>query len=269
MVNPVILISGASSGLGRAAALHLLDRGYRVIGGGRRFPEPDLPFETLPLDVCDWNSVTRFVAAARDRAGRIDALVNCAGVLISGALEVMTSAEEERIINTNLYGTVQLCRAVLPLMRAQSSGRIVNISSIAGVIALPFHSMYCASKFAVEGLTECLRYEARPFNIHVSLLEPGDFFTPMTAHYEWGENAVHDRVYGEAARRAIAVMERDCRFASNLELFSSRLELILSSRRPKLRYTAGMPLQRVAAKLRGMLPDSWYEYAVSMAYKLR
>jgi len=268
MSAPVVLISGASSGLGRAAATHLARRGFRVIGGGRRFPKSELPFETLRLDVCDEESVSRFVATALERAGRIDALVNCAGISLSGAIEVMSNAEEQRIIDTNLLGTARLCRGVLPHLRAQRSGRVVNVSSIGGLIAFPFHTMYCASKFAVEGLTECLRFETRGFGIHVSLLEPGDFLTEMTEQYEWCDGAKGDGIYSEAMRRAIDVMQADCRSCSDLSPFSLRLESILRSRRPKLRYSVGLPIQRLATVLRHYMPDSWMEAILRGIYRL-
>jgi NAD(P)-dependent dehydrogenase (short-subunit alcohol dehydrogenase family) len=268
MQNPVVVISGASSGLGRAAATHLAARGYRVIGGGRRFPDPSLPFETHRLDVCDGQSVERFVARAVEQAGRIDALVNCAGISLSGALEVMSLDEAQRIFDTNLLGTVRMCREVLPLLRGQREGRIVNVSSLAGLIALPFQAAYTASKYAVEGLTECLRHETRPFGIHVSLLEPGDFLTGMTEHYEWSALANGDTVYAERARRAIAIMEADCRKSSDLAAFSLRLESILRSRRPRLRYSVGMPIQRFAAVLRRFIPDSWMEWIIRTTYRL-
>jgi NAD(P)-dependent dehydrogenase (short-subunit alcohol dehydrogenase family) len=268
MAASVVLISGASSGLGRAAASYLAARGYHVVAGGRRFPESGLPFETLNLDVRDGASVSRFVATARERTGRIDALVNCAGVSLSGALEVMSIEEEQRLIDTNLFGTVRLCREVMPHLRAQRAGRIVNVSSIGGVIAFPFHTMYCASKFAVEGLTESLRFETREFGIHVSLLEPGDFLTGMTEHYEWSEGAKRDQVYAEAMRRALDVMEADCRSFADLAPFSVRLETILRSKRPKLRYTVGLPIQRLATVLRHFMPDSWMEEILRGIYRM-
>ncbi len=268
MSAPVVLISGASSGLGRAAATHLAARGYYVVAGGRRFPESGLPFETLNLDVRDAASVSRFVATALQRTGRIDALVNCAGVSLAGALEVMSIEDEQRVIDTNLFGTVRLCREVMPLLRAQRAGRIVNVSSIGGLIAFPFHTMYCASKFAVEGLTECLRFELREFGIHVSLLEPGDFLTDMTQHYEWCEGAKRDPIYAAAMRRALDVMEADCRSFSDLAPFSARLETILRAKRPKLRYSVGLPIQRLAAVLRHFMPDSWMERILRGIYQL-
>ncbi len=268
MSTPVVLISGASSGLGRAAGIHLAVRGYHVIGGARRFPDSGLPFETLNLDVRDGASVSRFVSTALERSGRIDALVNCAGLSIVGPLELMTIEDEQRIIDTNLFGTVRLCREVIPHLRAHQAGRIVNVSSIAGLIAYPFHTMYCASKYAVEGLTACLRLETRPFGIHVSLLEPGDFLTGMTQKYQCCERSKSDTFYAKTMRGAVDIMEADCKKSSDLTPFAVRLETILRSKRPKPRYTVGLPIQRLAAVLYHFMPDSWMEAILRGIYRL-
>jgi len=262
MPNPVIVLSGASSGLGRAAATYLAERGYRVIGGGLGFPEPSLPFNNYALDVCDEQSVRGFVATAISSAGRIDALVNCAGIQITGALEVMSMTEAQRILDINLLGTVRLCREVIPVLRMQGAGKIVNVSSLGGRLAFPFHAMYCASKFAVEGLTEGLRYELRPFDIHVSLLEPGSFLTPLTEKHEPSAGAANDTLYADVMRRVIAINQAGCRKSPDLLIFARQLEAILQSKRPRLRYVAAIPQQRFVMTLRRFLPDSWLEWMI-------
>jgi NAD(P)-dependent dehydrogenase (short-subunit alcohol dehydrogenase family) len=268
MTKTVAVITGATSGLGRAAAMHLASHGYQVIGGGLGVPDPGLPFEELALDVCDDQSVHRFVATALARAGRIDALVNCAGIQLAGALEVMSIDETQRIIDTNLIGTIRLCKEVLPLMRAQGEGRIVNVSSLGGRIAFPFHSSYCASKFAVEGLTECLRFETKPFGIHVSVLAPGSFYTSIAEKSECSANAKNDTVYAGTMRHVVDINKAVCSKATDFLPFALKLEAILKSKRPKLRYFVGMQQQRVGAILRHVFPDSVMEGLVRKNFGL-
>jgi NAD(P)-dependent dehydrogenase (short-subunit alcohol dehydrogenase family) len=266
--NTVVLITGASSGFGLECAHHLLSRGFRVFGGARRFPNADLPFETLHLDVCDDASVERCVADVIDRAGRLDALVNVAGVSLSGALEMHSTAEATAILETNTLGTFRMCRAVLDHMRARGAGRIINVSSLAGRVAIPFASLYSASKFAVEGMTESFRLEVRRFGVHVSLLEPGDFLTPMTQRYLLTRASATDSVYRPDAERTIAIMEADSRSCPDLRPVARRVEMILRSKRPSLRYTTGMPLQRFAVLLHRFIPNSWFESILRQVYQL-
>jgi NAD(P)-dependent dehydrogenase (short-subunit alcohol dehydrogenase family) len=239
-----------------------------VFGAARRFPNAEFPFETVHLDVCDDASVERCVAEVLARSGGIDALVNVAGVSLSGALEMHSTAEARAILETNTLGTFRMCRAVLGPMRSRGCGRIVNVSSLAGCVAIPFASLYSASKFAVEGMTESLRLEVRRFGVHVSLLEPGDFLTPMTQRYLLTGESATDSVYRADAERAIAIMEADSRACSDLRPIARRLETILRSRRPSLRYTAGMPLQRFAVLLHRFVPNSWFESILRLTYQL-
>ncbi|MCY1013953.1 SDR family NAD(P)-dependent oxidoreductase [Nannocystis pusilla] len=183
----VVLITGASSGFGEAAARLLAARGpCRVFGTSRRAAGHDTPggVEMLPLDVRSDASVAACVDAVMQRAGRIDVLVNNAGYTLAGAVEETAIDEAKAQFDTNFFGMARMVRAVLPVMRAQGGGRIVNVSSLAGLVGVPFHAHYSASKFAVEGLSEGLRQEVRRFGIHVSLIEPGDFKTAGTAARE-------------------------------------------------------------------------------------
>jgi NAD(P)-dependent dehydrogenase (short-subunit alcohol dehydrogenase family) len=266
MAETVVLITGATSGLGRDAAVYLKERGYRVFGASRHCPDSGLPFETCKLDVCDDASVARVVSSVIERAGRIDVLVNVAGVALAGAFENHSIDEARAVFETNTLGTFRMCREVLPQMRKQGKGHIVNVSSLAGVMALPFVSLYSASKFAVEGMTESLRMEVRRFGIAVSLLEPGDFLTSQTESYRWTEASKQDTVYRAEAERAVGIMEADCRASTDVRLFSRRLEAIITSPNPGLRYSAGMLLQRVAAPVHRLIPNAWFEQLIRGTY---
>jgi NAD(P)-dependent dehydrogenase (short-subunit alcohol dehydrogenase family) len=262
----IVVISGASSGLGLAAALDLTRRGFRVIGGARRFPQPDLPFETVSLDVCEPASVVGFVEAVQARHGAIDVLVNCAGIAVTGALEVMTEDEERAMFEVNVFGMLRLSRAALPHLRRRAGSRIINVSSIAGFLGLPFHTTYCATKFAVEGLSEALQYELRPHGVRVSVLQPGDFLTPMTEKYELSRASADDPVYARALSRAAAIMEADCRSGTDLSVFTRALAKVIVAARPKLRYTVATPGQRVGAALAKWAPDAVVAAVVRRLY---
>ncbi len=178
-----VLITGGTDGLGRAAALLLAEQGYRVFAAGRSTEkraaldllagERQLPLETTEMDVCDDTSVERAVAEVRATAGSIDVLVNNAGVGYMAVMEEIQMEHLRQQFETNFFGAVRVTQAVLPEMRARRRGRIVNISSAAGKVALPLFGPYSGSKFALEGMTDALRLEVYPFGIDVVLIEPG------------------------------------------------------------------------------------------------
>src|SRR5262245_42134787 len=177
----VVLITGASSGVGQSTARLLSQSGYRVFGTSRNPAAakaiPDV--QMFALDVRSDASVSACVTAVANQAGRIDVLVNNADYEMAGALEETSLEETKAQFETNFFGVVRIVQAVLPSMRRQKEGRIINVSSLSGVSSIPFMGIYSASKFALEGYTEALRMELRPFNIHVSLTEAGFLKTPM------------------------------------------------------------------------------------------
>ncbi len=263
----VVVLSGASSGLGLAAANDLVRRGYRVVGGARRFPREGSSFENLHLDVCNPDSVQAFIEAVVARYGRIDALVNCAGVAFTGALEETSDAEERAMFEVNVFGTLRMCRAALPHLRRRAPSRIVNVSSIAGFVGLPFQTAYCATKFAVEGLSEALQYELRPYGVSVSVLQPGDFLTEMTERSVLASGAVDRSCYASARQQAVAVMDADCRSNTDLSPFTRTLARVLSQAKPRLRYTVAVPGQRLAAVLARHAPDGLVAATVHRLYR--
>jgi NAD(P)-dependent dehydrogenase (short-subunit alcohol dehydrogenase family) len=169
-----VLITGASSGIGRATAEHLRGRGYRVIGTARN-PAGVAPIqgvELLPLDVRDDASVEACVATVLRAVGRIDVLVNNAGYSVVGAVEEASPSEAQALFDTNVFGALRMVRAVLPLMRGQGSGLIINTSSVLGFLPAPFMGLYASTKHALEGLSESLDHEVRGFGIRVILIQP-------------------------------------------------------------------------------------------------
>jgi NAD(P)-dependent dehydrogenase (short-subunit alcohol dehydrogenase family) len=271
----VVLITGASSGIGAACAAHLAGWGHRVYGTSRRAaalaPEAlaQLPFPRLiPMDVTDDVSVSHGVGLVLTIESRLDVLVNNAGSGIAGAIEDTPIALAQDQLDTNFWGMVRLCQAALPAMRAQRSGLIVNLSSMAGRMGIPFQAFYSASKFAIEGATEALRLEVAPYGVRACVIEPGDFRTGFTASRQRCQRDETDGVYAEPCQRALAVMERDEMTGPTPEMIARTLERIMATPNPRLRYPVGRPLQRLALLLKGVLPGRWFEAILRSNYKL-
>ena len=262
--NPsVVLVTGASSGFGRATADALLQRGHRVYGTSRN-PTAAVSERAalIAMDVDDDASVAAGVAHVLSDAGRIDAVVNNAGLGYAGALEDTTVEEARRQFETNLFGVHRVCRAVLPHMRERRAGRIVNMSSLGGLVTVPFQGMYCASKYALEAYTQALRMEVRPFGIHVAMIEPGDFATGFTAHRRTTAASTGDSPYAARCRSAVATMAKD--EAATTDIGPVVLAAIdsIESDRPPLRYPVASRLQLGLVRLRDVLPQRLYEKLV-------
>lgn len=268
----VALVTGASSGFGRAIADALHRRGYRVFGTSRNpaaAAEVDGP-ALIEMDVDSDASVHDGVAGVLHQAGHIDVLVNNAGLGYAGALEDTTVDEACRQFETNFFGMHRLCRVVLPQMRARGGGRIVNMSSLAGLVTVPFQGMYCASKHAVEAYTQALRMEVKPFGIHVAMVEPGDFATGFTASRRLTASAAGgESAYAEHCRRAVEKMAEDESATTDLGPVVRAVVAAVESRRPRLRYPVASPLQRVLVGLRHALPASVFEHLLMDHYGIR
>ncbi|WPG38316.1 oxidoreductase [Variovorax sp. EBFNA2] len=182
--SSVVVVTGASSGIGRAAAELFVARGCRVFGTVRDLRKaPSLPgVEFVEMDVRDEGSVQRGIESVIDRATRIDVLVNNAGMMMIGAVEETATAEAAELFDTNVFGMLRVTRAVLPCMREKRRGRIVNVSSVLGVLPAPYMGLYAASKHAVEGLSESLDHEVRQFGIRATLVQPAFTRTHLDAN---------------------------------------------------------------------------------------
>jgi len=270
-VERVALVTGASSGFGRAIASALHERGYRVFGTSRNpaGAAGGTGQALLELDVDSDASVASCVAQVADRAGRIDVLVNNAGFGHAGALEDTNLDEARRQFETNFFGMHRVCRAVLPHMRARRAGRIVNLSSLAGLVTVPFQGMYCASKHAVEAYTQALRMEVKPFGIHVAMIEPGDYATGFTAGRRLATAAAGDSPYAERCQRAVRKMAEDEATTTDLSPVVRAVLAAVESRRPRLRYPVASPTQRLLVGLRHVLPAAVFEHLVMDHYGIR
>jgi NAD(P)-dependent dehydrogenase (short-subunit alcohol dehydrogenase family) len=265
----VVLITGASSGIGRTCAEYLAGKGMIVYGASRTLATGSAgPFQALHMDVRDDQSVIQGVRQIHEQSGRIDVVINCAGYGIAGAVEETSPQEAMEQFDTNFFGVHRVCRAVLPLMRRQRDGVIINISSLAGLLAVPFQAFYSASKFAMEGMTEALRMEVRPFGIRVALIEPGDFKSEFPANRRNTADSVKSGVYHELLERCVGVMREEEKNGKAPYPVARLVERIIRDRSPRLRYTVGPFGERLGPKLKSILPYRVYEYLFMKHYKL-
>ncbi len=208
-----VWITGASSGLGYYTAKALMEKGYLVIAGARSFKPYEGPCECgghrIPLDVRDPDSIRAFQELALKISPRVDALYNCAGILVLGSCEETSRDEYLAVMETNFLGAVEMIRAALPVMRAQGAGRIINFSSVNGILGIPFQSAYTASKHAIEGYSECLALETGRLGIGVCLVEPGDHRGGSQKTRLRAAAAAERSPYGEAYRRGVSAIARD------------------------------------------------------------
>lgn len=262
----VILVTGASSGIGRACATALAQQGHHVYGTSRVPRSPVGNFAMLPMDVTDATSVQAAVQTLLEREGRIDIVVNNAGIGYGGAIEDTALKEAQATFETNFFGVLRVCHAVLPSMRAQRSGLIINISSIGGMISLPFQGLYSASKYALEALSEALRMEVKRFGIHVVLVEPGDTATQFTANRRNTRGADENPVYHEAYRRTLAQIEADERGGAAPESVARTVLRIVASSRPKVRYVVGPFHQKLAVLIKCLVPSRVFEWIIMRVY---
>lgn len=265
-MGKVILITGVSSGFGLATAELLAARGHTVYGVARR--SMDHPkIHCLQGDVRDRQAVERLVQSVIEREQRIDVLINNAGMGIGGAVELATSEEIGIQMDTNFMGCVNLCQSVLPHMRRQGSGRIINISSIGGVMGLPYQGFYSASKFAIEGMSEALNAEVKRFGIQVSLVEPGDFATGFTASRRNSEITLKDASYGPVFRHSLELIEREENGGLKPVKMARRIVRIVECRRPRLRYVVANAEQWLSVAIKRILPGNLFVGILRSYYK--
>ena len=265
-----MLITGASSGIGEACAKRLAAEGGRVYGTSRHpSGETGIPnVQMLAMDVNSDESVNAAIEQIIRAEGRLDVVVNNAGFGIAGAVEDTSIEEAKALFETNFFGMLRVCRAVLPAMRAARGGTIVNISSLGGRIGLPYQGLYSATKFAVEGMSEALRMEVRPFGIRVTMIEPGDFRTGFTANRRYVAAKGDNSAYQGSFERTIKVAEKDEQTGSSPEQIAQLLVRILRNPSPKVRYSVGGMSQRGAAFLKRILPSRFFEWALMKYYRV-
>ena len=213
------------------------------------------------MDVDNDTSVRDGITEVLARHGRIDAVVASAGWGVAGAVEHTAIDEARAQVETNFWGATRVVQRVLPAMRAQGEGRIVLISSIGGVVAIPFQAFYSASKFALEGLGESLAYEVAPFGVHVTLVEPGNIKTDFTASRRMARPAGDDPVYGVSVAKAVGLMERDEANGAPAHDVAVVVRRVLESRRPPRRVSVGKASERAGLLAKRLMPFRAFEAA--------
>lgn len=265
-MDKVIVITGASSGFGKATAELLSAKGYKVYGLCRR-PITHDSITYMQSDVRNPENIASTIAQIVDKEGHIDVLINNAGMGIGGSLELATQEEIKVQMETNFMGCVNLCQKVLPYMRKQGHGKIVNLSSIGGVMGLPYQGFYSASKFAIEGFSEALSAEVKGFGISVSMVEPGDFATNFTASRKNSEATMKDPVYGPIFKRSLSIIEKEENGGLKPEKLAQTILHIVECRKPRLRYVVANLEQRLSVVLKRILPGNCFVNILRDYYK--
>jgi NAD(P)-dependent dehydrogenase (short-subunit alcohol dehydrogenase family) len=219
------------------------------------------------MDVCDTTSVQAGVDRVIDVAGQINTVINNAGIVLAGAVEDLSPEDLTRQFDTNVYGMLRVCQAALPHMRRQRAGLIINISSLAARIGLPFQGAYSASKWALEALSESLSIEVRPFGVRVVLIQPGDHRTPAPENRQWAPASKSNPLYAKRARHAIEVMAAGERNGRDPVCVARTVERLMNTRRPRLRYVVAKPFDHLLAALhRGLLSGRAFERIMSKIF---
>lgn len=263
----VVFITGISSGFGLETARLLSQEGHTVYGTVRRDVEPLPKVHYLQVDVRDKQAVSETVRQVVEKEGRIDVLINNAGMGIGGPLEFATEEEVRLQMDTNFMGLVHCVDAVLPYMRQQKCGKIIALSSIGGLMGLPFQGFYSASKFAIEGYCEALRLETKSFGIQVVVLRPGDFSTGFTG----SRKKVADEAALEAYpiyKTAIEKVEHDENGGLKPVVLARKISQIIRKKNPRNGYVVASFDQKLSVLLKKILPAKWFARILGSYYRL-
>jgi len=260
MKTKVVLITGGSSGIGKAIGIHLSTLGYKVYGTTRdknKYPSFS-EFPLLELDVRNEATIKSCIASLLEKEERIDVLVNNAGVGITGPMEETPHEEVLKAFATNFNGPLNVMNQVLPVMRKQKGGLIINITSIAGYMGLPYRGIYSASKGALEIVTESYRIETKSFGIKLTTLAPGDFATNI-ASGRYHTPVFENSPYREAYRNTLEAIDADVDSGSDPAEVGKKIAKIIETKNPKPHYKVGTFIQKFSLTLKNLLPGRWFE----------
>ncbi|MFA5535762.1 MAG: SDR family oxidoreductase [Bacillota bacterium] len=239
-MKKVVIVTGATSGVGKECAEVLSNRGYAVYGtvyGMELDPSWEkLPYRLLPCDITLQQSVENFVSQVQAEAGRVDALINCAGFGMGGGVEDTTVEEAKKQFETNFFGTHRMCRQVLPLMREQNEGMILTISSVAAEFTIPFQSFYSTSKMAVDGLMQAIRMECGEYGIKAASINPGDIRSGFTAARLQAAGLNPASPYYQKSMKSINTMKHDELSGMQPREVADRICILLEKDKLKVRY---------------------------------
>ena len=265
--RPVALVTGASSGIGKETARAMVAAGFEVIGTGRKTSglTPPAGVTYLDLDVASDDSATAAVEEVIDRFGRIDVLVNNASIGSAGAVEENSVSQAQSILNINVLGVIRMTKAVLPHMRAQGGGRVINVSSVLGLVPQPYMAIYVASKHAIEGYSGSLDHEVREHGVRVLLVEPFNTNTPFDANVVRADSPLP--IYAEQRRIFDDVLAAAVRGGDDPAVVGKTIVAAGTDRKPKLRYPAGPRAGRISV-LRRIVPARTFDKSVRKLNRL-
>lgn len=269
-MKKVILITGISSGFGRETALLLAKKGHTVYGTIRKETGSDQLVKTLLMDLTDSDSITSAVNTVMKNEGRIDVLINNAGMHTGGPIETTPLDTIKMQMQTNFLGLVQLTQLVLPVMRKQGGGTLINFSSIGGLMGLPYQGIYSAGKFAIEGFSEALRMEVKEFNIKVVVINPGDFHTSNTVNRRGflaptGEGDPYQSQFA----KTLSIIENDESKGWEPEILAKKLVRIVECSNPKQNYIIASFEQKLAVVIKYILPGKLFSRILSDHYGIK
>jgi NAD(P)-dependent dehydrogenase (short-subunit alcohol dehydrogenase family) len=269
-LKKIILITGISSGFGKQTAELLASNGHIVYGTVRRETEVSSMVNVLNMDLTIIDSIRQAVQTILQKEGRIDILINNAGMHTGGPIESSPIENIRLQMDTNFLGMVHLTRELLPVMRKQGGGTIINFSSIGGLMGLPFQAFYSAGKFAIEGFSEALRMEVKQFNIKVVLINPGDFHTSNSANRRnfLAPTDINDP-YNEQFTRTLAVIEKDESNGWEPVVLARKIVKIVDCKNPRQRYIIASFEQKLAVVLNYILPGKLFRMILQDHYKIR
>ncbi|MCF6129555.1 SDR family oxidoreductase [Flavobacterium sp. AS60] len=267
-MSKVVLITGGSSGIGKAIGEFLFHKGFTVYGTSRN-PEKvvNSVFPLIALDVRSAESIKHAVANVISISKRIDVVINNAGVGITGPIEETPTDEMRNNFETNFFGPIEVIKAVLPQMREQNSGLIINVTSIAGYMGLPYRGIYSASKGALELVSEAISIEVKPFGINVVNIAPGEFATDIASH-RYHAPIIEGSVYKTAYENTLGMMNSHMHSGDDPNDFAKEVYHIIQDKNPKLHYKIGAFMQKFSIVLKRILPDRIYESMLMNHYKL-
>ena len=269
MKQRVVLITGGSSGIGKAIGRYLKAKGFKVYGSTRnkkKYPNFS-DFDLLEFDVRDPEAINAAVSEIISAEGKIDVLINNAGVGITGPVEETPHKEILRAFDTNLHGPIHVMKSVLPHMRSQKSGLIINITSIAGYMGLPYRGIYSSCKGALSLVTEALRMETRNFGVHITNLAPGDFATNIAAG-RYHSPVVETSPYKEGYGSTLKMINDHVDQGGDPDQVAKIVLRIIETKKPRGHYKVGSPMQKFSVLLKRLLPDKVYERMLINHYKL-
>lgn len=266
-MSKVVLITGGSSGIGKSIGEFLTQKGFIVYGTSRNpLNYTNSKFKLVALDVNDTVTIADAVRTVIEAEGKLDVLVNNAGVGINGPIEEIPQEHIQHNFNTNFFGPINVIKAVLPQMRAQQSGLVINITSIAGYMGLPYRGIYSASKGALEIVTEALRMETKDFGVQLTNIAPGDFATNIAAG-RYHAPVLKDSPYTKYPNVLKDIDDHVDNSSSPIAV-AKKVHQVINTKKPKIHYKVGAPMQKFSIILKFLLPDTMYEKLLLNHYKL-